>query len=281
MRSLLLAPVLLLSGGCIVIDELDCRHQESRSATLPAAGIVRVEVRALAGSLEIHGQPDAGTIDVRGVACARRSRDLEGIEIATRVEGDLLVIETILARAASHRGSRLDLEVGVPAAMRVEVDDGSGDVEVADVAALEIDDGSGDLFLERVAGEVSIRDHSGDIVVEGAGPVRIDDDSGDLVVRDAAAVTVLDDGSGDILISRIKGDVIIVDDGSGDVEIAGVGGGLTVEHDGSGDVEYSDVAGAIDVPGRREAGRDDRSLPAEAPEPEAPPAEATEAERGD
>ena len=249
MRPLLVAPLLVLAGGCVVIDEMECRHREDRQAVVAApAGLAEVEIKALAGSLNVQGRSGSSEVRVSGEACARWRRDLEGIQIATRTEGDRVVIEAVIPQAAGRRGSRLDLTVEVPAQARVVIDDGSGDAEVIGVAAVKISDGSGDLMVARVAGEVWIRDQSGDVVIEETGPVRIDDDSGDVAILNAAAVTVVDDGSGDIELATVAGDVSVIRDGSGDIEILDVGGNLKVEHDGSGDLEYTGVKGTVDVP---------------------------------
>jgi Putative adhesin len=263
MRALLLAVLFGLTSGCIVIDEMDCRHRADRERVVTAPeALGQIEVLALAGSLEIRGREGATEIRVAGVACARRERDLEGIDIATRTAGDRVVIEAVIPEAARRRGARLDLTLDLPPGARLVVDDGSGDVVIENVAAVSLEDGSGDLQLDRVPGDVAIVDHSGDIALSGVGSVRVDDGSGDVTIRDAAAVTISDDGSGDLEIRDVSGDVVVLDDGSGDIEVSNVGGSLRIEDDGGGDVDYSGVAGPVDVPGKRR----EHSLPAEAPE---------------
>jgi putative adhesin len=279
----------LLAGGCIVIDEFECRLREERSAVMPApANLAVVEITALSGSLAIHGHDDATEIRVSGLACARHQRDLERIQIRTAVDGDRARIDAVMPEAARKRGARLDLVIDLPQSVRVKVLDGSGDAEIDGVAALEIDDDSGNLRIARVAGAVSIDDDSGDVEVDGAGRVRIDDDSGDVTIQHAAAVNVIDDDSGDLSFSDIAGDVVIDDDDSGDIVVARIGGNLVVADDDGGDLEYTDVAGKVEVPegGHRrrhsEAADDDgaerrgRELPAEAP----PPAPAEEPQAG-
>jgi hypothetical protein len=260
MRTLLLIPLLVLAGGCIVLDEMECRHREDREASAPApSNLAEVEIEALAGSLTVQGTPDSSEVRVTGSACARWRRDLEGIQIATRTEGDRVVVEAVIPETARRRGARLDLTVDVPAQARLTIDDGSGDAEVSGVAAVKIRDGSGELMIGDIPGEVVIRDASGDVVVEQTGPVTIDDDSGDVSILYAAAVTVEDDGSGSIELATIAGDVNILDDGSGDIEMIDIGGNVRVEDDGSGDLEYSGVKGTVDVPRERSrrARRDD------------------------
>ncbi len=101
MRPLLVAPLLVLASGCVVIDELECRHREDRQAVVAVpATLAEVEIKALGGSLDVRGQPGASEVRVSGEACARWRRDLEGIQIATRTEGDRVVIEAIIPQSA-------------------------------------------------------------------------------------------------------------------------------------------------------------------------------------
>jgi hypothetical protein len=249
MRTILIAPLLVLASGCIVIDQMDCRYRDDREQVVPAPASLReVEVKALSGSLEIHGREGSSEVRVTGVACTRRERDLESIEIAARAEGDRVVIEAVIPQAAQRRGARLDLTIELPSSAAVVVDDSSGDTVIDGVAAARIDDGSGDLRLDRVPGEVAIVDRSGDVALGEVGAVRLEDGSGGVIIRGTAAVTVVSDGSGDLEIRDVAGDVRILDDGSGDIEVATVGGDLQVEDAGSGDVEHTGVEGRVEVP---------------------------------
>src|SRR5262245_37487254 len=102
MRPLVvLAPALLLAGGCIVVDNFECHQREDRSATVPAPPeLAEIEVRALAGDLAIHGLAGVTEVRVTGVACARHRRDLDGIQIATRGDGNRIVIEAVIPEPA-------------------------------------------------------------------------------------------------------------------------------------------------------------------------------------
>jgi hypothetical protein len=248
MRPLACAALPVLLCGCIVIDDWDCRLREDREKTVPApAGLRTVEVRALAGALEVHGVADTDAVRVTGVACARRERDLSSIDIDARADGDRVVIDAQIGLAARRRGARLDLVVEVPAGVTIEVDDQSGDVVIDGVAGAKIEDGSGDLRIENVPGDVAVVDESGDVWLGGVGAVRLDDDSGDVTIRDAQVVTVLEDGSGDLEVRDVARDVVVLDDGSGDITVSGVGGDLRVEDGGSGDVEHTDIAGSVEI----------------------------------
>jgi hypothetical protein len=246
-RAVLAASVILLSSGCVVVEGLECRHREAREAVLPAAGLRRVEIDALAGSLSVQGAEDATEIRVDGDACSRRRRDLESVALETRLDGDRAIVEAVIPGPASRRGARLDLTLTVPSGLAVVVNDSSGSVEIADVAAVTIDDSSGSIRLDRIAGGATVSDGSGSVEIHDVGgEVRIDDDSGDVVVVGAGKVTVDDDGSGDLEISSVAGDVAIHDDGSGEVEVTTVGGDLLVEDDDD-DLVHHDVRGRVEV----------------------------------
>ena len=154
-----------------------------------------------------------------GTACAGSQARVDEVVLLTRREGDDVVVET----HTEH--GRLDLRLELPDSLPVVVDDSSGSVHIADVAAVALDDGSGSVQVERVRGDVSIRDGSGDLDIETVG----------------GTVTVEDDGSGSIAIATVTGDVLIGHDGSGSIDVATVVGTVTIEHDGSGGIEVSDV----------------------------------------
>jgi len=89
--------------------------------------------------------------------------------------------------------ARLDLEIVVPAGVAVKIDDGSGSLRARKVASLEIEDGSGEMEIEDVAGDVAIDD--------GSGTIRVRDVGGDFTVRR--------DGSGGIHHEGVAGRVSV------------------------------------------------------------------------
>jgi hypothetical protein len=243
------AVVLPASSGCPEIDVArSCRHREERRASLPAESVRTVEVRALAGSLDVTGASSAATVLAEGTACGRRRADIEEVDVTMRADGDRVIVEASIPERAQRRGARLDLRITVPADVDLIVRDSSGDVAIEGVASVDLDDGSGDVRLRSIRGAAAIADRSGEIEVEGVGgAVRIDDASGNVDVSRAASVEVLSDGSGDLDIEEIAGDVTIHDDGSGDIEVDGVGGGLRVGDAGSGNVDHEDVRGDVEI----------------------------------
>jgi DUF4097 and DUF4098 domain-containing protein YvlB len=144
--------------------------------------------------------------------------------------------------------ARLDVIIEVPENMVAQIDDGSGDVEVAGIAALNLTDGSGEIVLQDVRGDVEVEDGSGEITVSNVqGNVRIHDGSGEIDLHDVMGSVIISDGSGEITATRIGRDVTI-SDSSGNIEVDEVGGSFTVRDDSSGDVDYRRVKGQVRVP---------------------------------
>jgi hypothetical protein len=213
----------------------DCGHQARREERLDAAGVKTLRVIARAGSLRIDGKAGAGEIAVHGTACASREADLEDIRLKAHRSGSEAIVEAVIPDSFNWLGSerRLDLVLDVPSGVALEVEDGSGSIEIRHVAAAAVQDGSGELVIEDVAGEV-----------------RITDGSGAISVREAGSVVIDEDGSGGITISGVRGNVLIKDDGSGSISVREVAGDFTVEDDGSGGIDHAAVQGRVRLPSR-------------------------------
>lgn len=231
----------------------DCRHAAPRQLSAPSDGVKIVEVRAGAGSLLVRG---TGAVGVRatGKACSSRADELEKIRLESRRSGDRLVIEAVFPETSSwgfgwSDQRRLDFTVELPQTLAVEIDDGSGSIEVRNVAAVDIDDGSGGIDVRGVRGMVSVDDGSGDITIMDAGGVRIEDGSGSIEIASIRGAVLIDeDGSGGIEISEVDGNVTIDEDGSGSIRIRNVAGDFTLRDDGSGGVSVDGVRGKVSIP---------------------------------
>ena len=232
-------PLLLLSGvlglaGTLRAD--DCELEAGREERLDAAGVKTLHVIARAGSLRIDGQAGASAIAVHGTACASRQGVLDDIQLKVRRSGSEATVEAVIPDSFNWLGggqARLDLVLEVPAGVALEVDDGSGSIEIRHVASAAVQDGSGEMVIEDVAGEV-----------------RITDGSGAIQVRDAGSVVIDEDGSGGISISGVRGNVLVKDDGSGSISVREVAGDFTVEDDGSGGISHTAVHGRVRIPSR-------------------------------
>lgn len=227
---------LLASAGTAGAGWWDCSHRAPREATVEARGARSIRVVGRAGDLKIQGHEGASAVTVRGTACASSETRLAGVRLVAERRGDVVYVEADLPEEWFGGAAALDLEVDVPTSIPLDVEDGSGSVEVRNVAALKIEDGSGDLLIENVAGSVTVNDGSGGIVIRQAGSVLIEED-----------------GSGGVRITDVKGSVVVRDDGSGSIDVRDVGGDFTVEHDGSGGIDYAGVRGKVRIPARKQA----------------------------
>lgn len=139
--------------------------------------------------------------------------------------------------------ARIDLVVSVPASMKLEVRDRSGDIEIQAISGgLTITDRSGAIKLSNIKGATTIDDSSGDILIDGLrGPLKIDDRSGDIVLKRIEGDGRIVDRSGDILVKHLSGNLTI-EDSSGDVNVKAVSGVVSVD----------DSSGSIDIDGAEE-----------------------------
>ena len=231
-----------------------CDYEEPRTATLDAAGLERVVVRARAGSLSIVGKSGLGEVRVEGIACAGKRDHLESVRLVTERTGSTATIEVEIPDTDwsmfSGTSPRLDLEVDVPHGVALEVKDSSGAMEIRGVGSADVQDSSGEIVIEDVSGDLRIDDSSGSIEVSDvSGDVRLEDSSGGIEVRRVGGSVVVDrDSSGSIEVEKVQQNVLVRRDSSGSISVADVGGDFTVERDSSGSIHYEDVEGRVDIP---------------------------------
>lgn len=231
-RTIVLAALIAACASSLAAFET------TKSLTLSAQGLRRLEIEAGAGSLTVTGREGLAAIEVKAEIVARHVRDedmddyvKDRVELTLEKRGDSAVlVSRVRERFQLFRfddNTVVNLTVSVPKNLPLEIDDGSGSIAVEDTAAVRIEDGSGSIRIDRIAGEVEIDD--------GSGGIEIDEVSGDVTV---------DDGSGEIRIRRIGG-TVTVDDGSGPIDIAGVEKDVRLIETGSGGVDVSDVKGRV------------------------------------
>ncbi len=250
--KVVLFSLLFLAGSSVLASE----YETEKTLTLAAEGIRILDVDAGAGSLAIEGREGAPAIEVKAEihVSGVRDQDIERyledrMELTLRKSGDRAVLVGRFRKKGigiAVRDTHIDLTVIVPKRMALEIDDGSGGIEIANIAArISIDDGSGSFHLRDAAGDILIDDSSGDIRIEGVeGSVEIDDSSGDIRLVDVTGDVLIDDGSGSMTIRAIGGKVT-VSDGSGSIDIDGVGGDVHLRRTGSGGVDVTNVKGKV------------------------------------
>jgi hypothetical protein len=252
-----LAPAIFAVAAAVVAASAlagDCAYSGIRDVSLSAQGVRKVHVIGSAGTLRVAGRHGATEVRARGKACAPSSRVLGKVQLIARRVGDEVLIQAKLPSTGMHfsfwTSPSLDFVVDLPATIPVEVEDGSGDMQVIRVASLDVEDGSGDIDIYEIGGDVRLLDGSGDVTIRDVrGKVRFSDGSGDVIVRRTKGdVEVECDGSGDLEFVNVGGSVEIESDGSGSIEADNIGGAFTVSNDGSGGIHYVRVRGNVRVP---------------------------------
>ena len=209
-------------------------YQEVRELSLAARGVDTVSIESGAGSLEVIGVPGADTITVTATIELTGTGDEQARQT---IESDMVLsLEKDSDRAElkswfddgwgqGHR-SHIHLEVRMPDGLHLDVDDGSGSIDIGAVRGdIMLEDGSGSLDMRDVGGNVEIDDGSGSITVTGVGgDLVINDGSGSITVRDVSGSVTVDDGSGSIDVRNVREDLVIVDDGSGGLDFSQIGG---------------------------------------------------------
>lgn len=242
---------------CVASAGALAAFETTKTLNLPAQGLLRLDIRAGAGSLTVTGREGLAVIEVKAgvVAPDVRDKDMEEyirdhVELTLEKRGDVAVLVSRIRDNGRlfHFGdsARVDLTVTVPKTMALDIDDGSGGMVVEDISAVvRIEDGSGAIRVVRIAGNVRIDDGSGEVVVEGVeGNLEIDDGSGGLEVSDVTGDVTIDDGSGEVLVRRVGG-IVTVDDGSGGIDIEDVEKDVRLINTGSGGVDISGVKGRV------------------------------------
>lgn len=213
----------------------DCRESKDISLELDLDGISEISVEAGAGKLIVIGERGLTSARMYGVACATDEDDLEQISITSSRDGTTLALRTEIPEPSrswmGNNYARLDFEIRIPNDYPIRIVDTSGSMTVSDVASVEIEDGSGSIQVQDVPGAVDI----------------IEDGSGSITVMRAGSVRITEDGSGSITASQIASDVYVGRDGSGSIIAKDVGGDFSVMSDGSGGVTHRNVAGVVQI----------------------------------
>lgn len=255
----------------------ECKFSAERSLDIDPSGLKTLAL--VLGPSDAHVRGDAGLkrIEVRGKACASEQEWLKDLDLGQERGSDRATVTMSKEHSSFHNGfgsyAYIDLEVRLPAGLALEIQTGSGDAEVAGVAALTFHAGSGDLNADHIAGAATVSVGSGDVVIRDLGSLTVERTgsgdiqasavrgevkvghvgSGDLRFAEVrGGVHIESVGSGDVTVSGAGGDVVVGSVGSGDVTVDGVGGNFVVHSAGSGDLHHRNVTGKIEVPSRHD-----------------------------
>lgn len=232
----------------------DDAYTAPRNATVNASGAKRIEIDASAGFLRVKGGTSGSEVKINGLARASSQALLSEIKLIAERRGQVVYIKADIEEHNNNWGDNyyraLDLTIDVPRQIPLEIEDGSGEVEIRGTAGVRLKDGSGSIEMQDIGGAVEIEAGSGEIQLRNVrGNVEIDDGSGEIVARGVTGNFVVDDdGSGSIEAYDVSGSFTVRNDGSGGIKADGVGGDLLVRTKGSGSVSYYNVKGTVRVP---------------------------------
>ncbi|MCL1079853.1 hypothetical protein D5R81_17370 [Parashewanella spongiae] len=252
-------------SGCIinVNGATPPTHTSHETLQLNAADLSILNAEVGAGALTIKGV--RGQTNVRVEADINTYRDIEPTLTLEKDGHHAKLVAEFDSSINFNRSPYIDIVVTVPAAMAMDIHDGSGSIIIngvqADIAItdgsgsinidggekLDIKDGSGSISIDNVMQNIKIADGSGSIDINGGKMIDIDDGSGSIDVTNANGRVDINDGSGSINLENIKGNSTI-NDGSGSIYIRHVDGEVVID-DGSGgiNVEYTKGLKIIDA----------------------------------
>jgi len=250
MNKHIIRNAMLAAAALLAAATADARPdlQDTKQLELDAAQLTKLSIHAAAGSLIVRGAPDSNTIRITAEIWQSRANDDYKLTLTKDNKMALLVTE-IESGGWFFFGNddRIDLIVSVPAHLQLDIEDGSGSIEISDINGdVWIEDKSGSIELSKLGGALKIEDGSGSLTITNVlGDVKIDDGSGTISVRTTGGNVHIDDGSGSISIEDIAG-VVRVSDGSGGISVDGAAD-FKLLNDGSGSVSTRNIGSVTDV----------------------------------
>lgn len=247
--KILSAALLAMSlSGCVIhVNAQRADVELEETLTLSSAALTQFDLDTGAGSLEVIGS--SGISEITVDAYIRTTEDKNYILTLERHGSRAKLVAEHESHSGYWKGSSptIDLVVKVPDSLMINIDDGSGDLNVRNINnSVFVEDGSGAASVENIKGDVSIEDGSGELVVKDInGNVTVDDGSGELSIAKVIGDVMVEDGSGSLNIYDISGKVTL-DDGSGSIDV-NKAGGLEIIDAGSGGLKIANVTGSVNI----------------------------------
>ena len=164
---------------------------------ISTGGADRLEIEVGAGFLKVIGEDSRdevrmeATITATGRGRAMAEEILAEVEIREVRKGSSLTLKSTGPKELKRGGFRVDMTVWVPSGMSLEIADGSGDIEVADMRnGVDISDGSGDIEVRSLEGPLEISDGSGDIRGRDLDATRGNGNGGEVRIHRSRGVAV-------------------------------------------------------------------------------------------
>jgi hypothetical protein len=228
----------------------------NKTLTLPADGLKELAIDCGAGFLKVEGAENLSEIRVEaeiileGLSEDETADFMERhVELSLKERGSKAVLRSHIENPGGFfrslmsgtRSQLINLTVQVPMHMTLDIEDGSGFMEIRNIGSgLDVIDGSGEMTIRNISGDVDINDGSGSASVEDVeGDLDFDDGSGELEIKNISGSVEINDGSGSLSVRGVKGDVFI-DDGSGELRVENIAGNVRI-NDGSGSIYVEEV----------------------------------------
>jgi hypothetical protein len=266
-----LALIAFLVSPLTALASQPCALSQQANLNLNYEGIRNARIEVANSTLRLDSS-NTGQKLMTVRHCASNKERLEAAQVVVTRSGDTLLIS---AKASSNSynwfgpSSYGYSEIGLtlPSNIKVDLDVGSGDANVRNIAVLTVDLGSGDVQVND-SGAVVADVGSGDLMMNNIASLKIDVGSGDAEARSVKADVRASVGSGDIVLSNIgslssaevgsgditaegvRGDVAINSVGSGDATVKAVNGNVRIDDVGSGGIEVRGVDGALVIRSR-------------------------------
>lgn len=258
MKKLLRIMGIMVVFGVMVLSTTSCSLWGAPGAytktldvgPVDATGASTVRIEAGTGTLEIRGVSGLNEIRVLATAWASSQSLLEQMLLSTARDGDVIRVTHISPLNILFGQAGIDLIVEVPDFMAVEVVDGTGVLEIDNVASVSLTDGTGDARVTRVAGDVAVTDGTGLLTIGSVGGnVFVTDGTDDIDIDGIAGNVIINsDGTGDISVMNVGGGVAVYSDGTGDIRVQNILGDFAVNADGTGTITYDGVQGNVRLP---------------------------------
>jgi DUF4097 and DUF4098 domain-containing protein YvlB len=179
--ALLLAALLLsgISVGSTDWGGATSLYQERTEYSFTAGDAPTLEIDNSTGPVTVRAG-EGNAIDVVATKRARRRSDVDRNEVDLQPKAGGLIVKAW--QVPGVRGASVSLEITAPEDTRVEVNNGTGPIDVSGFRnGVSLGNGTGDLTVVNVLGEIRADAGTGSIVVRGAaGPVSMDTGTGSL-----------------------------------------------------------------------------------------------------
>ena len=255
----LLIVVVLIIAWLFAVPGFSYQAEKGFNLNLQAEGIKLFEIDCGSGYLRVKGVEGLKQIEVDATLVTKGidEDDLEEFKnkhVKLKLEQDgkkaRLISEIKSGFSVSslfkRKEARINLDVRIPKNLDLEIDDGSGSIEVSDVNGnVEVDDGSGSIDIVNIKGWVNIDDGSGSTTLENiSGKVKINDGSGTIKITDVGGDVDVDDSSGTLSIYNIIVYVFLYV-GSGGFLFVGLYKYVNIKSAGSGSLTIRNVKGRV------------------------------------